>query len=184
MASKFPGKFSVRFLISGNLDKIFRFLKFSRKIITSPPSYFSIENSLFKNIFDSFCQLIFKIFVTHFTTDLVLNIVRKIFCLPLSRKSIISCQKQHIRIANRSYFCNAINLQYKKESCENSLPHNYYYPQKVREGNLIATQMNRSAVFSKLIKIQLVIVFVTLWVQAMSITSKVVFFYTTNYRLA
>ena len=75
-------------VISGNKDKIIRFLKFSGKIITFPPDYFSIENSIFKNIFGHnfcFCQPIFKIFVAHFTTNLVLNIVRKIFCLPLNK---------------------------------------------------------------------------------------------------
>ena len=62
------------------------------KIITSPPSYFMIENSLFKNIFGHnfcFCQPIFKIFVAHFTTNVILNIVRKIFCLPLNKLQII-----------------------------------------------------------------------------------------------
>ena len=34
-------------LISGNKDKILRFLIFSGKIITSPSGYFSIENSLY-----------------------------------------------------------------------------------------------------------------------------------------
>ena len=75
-------------LISGNKDKRLRFLKFSGKIISSPPSYFSIENSLFKNIFGHnfcSCQPIFKIFVAHFTTHLVLNIIRKIVCLSLNK---------------------------------------------------------------------------------------------------
>ena len=74
-------------LIPGNKDKILRSFKFSGKIINSPPSYFSIKNSLFKNIFEHsfcFCQPILKIFVAHFTTNLVLNIVRKIYCLPLN----------------------------------------------------------------------------------------------------
>ena len=74
-------------LISGNYDKILRVLKISRKIITSPTDYFSIENSLFKNMFRynfCFCQPIFKIFVAYFTTNLLLNIVRKIFCLPVN----------------------------------------------------------------------------------------------------
>ena len=74
-------------LISGHSDKILRFFKFSGKIITSPPAYFSVENSLFENIFGHnfcFCQPIFKIFVAHITTNLVLIIVRKIFCLPLN----------------------------------------------------------------------------------------------------
>ena len=60
--------------------------------MTSPPGYFSIENSLFKIIFGHnfcFCQPIFKIFVAHVTTNLVLNIVRKIFCLPLKKLQII-----------------------------------------------------------------------------------------------
>ena len=30
------------------------------------------------------CQSIFKIFVAHFTTNLVLNIIKKIFCLFLN----------------------------------------------------------------------------------------------------
>ena len=75
-------------LISDNWDKIIKFLTYSRKIITYPPGYFSIENSLFKNSSGyNFCfgQPIFKIFVAHFTTYLVPNIVRKIFCLPLNK---------------------------------------------------------------------------------------------------
>ena len=74
--------------ISSNYSKMLRFFKFSGKIITSLSCYFSIENSLFKIIFGHnfcICQLIFKIFVAHFTTNLDLNIVKKIFCLPLNK---------------------------------------------------------------------------------------------------
>ena len=67
---------------------ILRVFKFSGRIITTPPGYFSMENSLFKNIFGHnfcICQPIFKICVAHFTTNLVLYTVRKIFCLPLNK---------------------------------------------------------------------------------------------------
>ena len=68
-------------------------MKFSGKIITSAPGYFSIENSLFKNIFGHnfcFCQPIFKTFVAHVTTNLVLNTASEIFFLPLNKLQIIS----------------------------------------------------------------------------------------------
>ena len=65
---------------------------------------FFIENSLFKNIFGhKFCQPMFKIFVAHFTTNILLNIAKKIFCLPLnkliySRNLILRSQKQLINL--------------------------------------------------------------------------------------
>ena len=82
---------------------IIKTLKFSEKIITSIPCVSFIEHSLFKNIFEHkfcICQPIFKIFVAHFTTNLVLTIVQKILCLPpinyeFSLKFILRGQKQH-----------------------------------------------------------------------------------------
>ena len=69
-----------------------KILKKNREIITSLPCYFSIENSLFKNIFGHnfcTCEAIFKICVAHFTTNLEQNIVKKIFRLPLNKLQII-----------------------------------------------------------------------------------------------
>ena len=84
------------------LDKIFRFLKIFRKIITSLLCYFSIQNSLFKNVFGHnfcICQLIFKIFVAYFTTNLALNIFKKILCLSLNYPwNIILRSQKHLLV--------------------------------------------------------------------------------------
>ena len=68
LAGKFSVTFDADFGQLGENIKIFEI--FREKKITSPTGYFSIENSLFKNIFghnSCFCQSIFKFFVAHFT---------------------------------------------------------------------------------------------------------------------
>ena len=74
-------------LISKSLDKEFRLLKFSRKIVTSLSGYFSIEKLPNQKYF--YAQLFYLSTdfqnvaqsAAYFTINFVPNIVKRIFCL-------------------------------------------------------------------------------------------------------